>query len=69
MTLKKRLLKLLRRLPGQSGKPDFARLGMSLEGGQRIMAAKSVWMVLWLRSRRDGDRLRGYYRRMHFAQA
>jgi hypothetical protein len=42
------------------------KLGMSYESAKRVMDRKSIWMVLWLRARRDGDTLRAYYRQMHF---
>jgi hypothetical protein len=43
--------------------------GMTYEDAQRIAARKSVWMVLWLRARRDGDVLRRYYAVQHFGDA
>jgi hypothetical protein len=47
---------------------NLARRGMTWEDSRVIARRKSVWMVLWLRARRDGDTLRDYYRRMHFAE-
>jgi len=46
---------------------DLDKLGMSYESARKVTARKSIWMVLWLRARRDGDPLRGFYRRQHFA--
>jgi hypothetical protein len=63
----KDMLRKIRRLM-RLGQPNFATLGLGYEDSQRIMAAKSSWMVMWLRARRDGDQLRGYYRRKHFEQ-
>jgi hypothetical protein len=43
----------------------MATLGASYEDANRIAKRKSVWLVLWLRARRDGDTLRAFYRRKH----
>ncbi len=43
-------------------------LGASYDDAARIRARKSIWMVLWLRERRDGDTLTAFYRRKHFAE-
>lgn len=45
---------------------NLATLGASYESAARVRDRKSIWMVLWLRARRDGDTLRGFYRRQHF---
>lgn len=41
-------------------------LGMSYESAKDVCHRKSIWMVLWLRARRDGDSLRAFYRKKHF---
>jgi hypothetical protein len=46
----------------------LATLGSTWHDARRISGRKSIWMVLWLRARRDGDTLRGYYRRQHFRE-
>lgn len=46
----------------------LASLGLTWESARSISSRKSLWMVLWLRARRDGDTLRGFYRRRHFAE-
>lgn len=42
-------------------------LGASYESAQLVAKRKSIWLVLWLRARRDGDSLRGWYRKQHVA--
>jgi hypothetical protein len=43
-------------------------LGRSYESAKMVAKRKSVWMVLWLRARREPDTLRGFYRRKHFQE-
>ncbi len=38
-------------------------LGETYESANEIAARKSVWMVMYLRARRTGDKHKGYYRR------
>jgi hypothetical protein len=46
----------------------LATLGLTWESARSISSRKSLWMVLWLRARREGDCLRGYYRSQHFRE-
>lgn len=46
----------------------LATLGGTYESAIRVRDRKSIWLVLWLRARRDGDTLRGFYRRKHFEE-
>ena len=48
-------------------KLHLSTLASTHESARRVAARKSVWMVLWLRARRDGDCLRAFYRRQHLA--
>jgi hypothetical protein len=49
------------------GMPDWKTLAMSYESALNVKARKSSWMALYLRARRDGDSLIGFYRRNHLA--
>lgn len=42
-------------------------MGATYDDCLRITARRSVWMVLYLRARRTGDRLKGFYRRQALA--
>lgn len=43
-------------------------LAATYEQGLKIAARKSAWMVFYLRARRSGDILKGFYRRQALAQ-
>lgn len=47
---------------------NLATLGGTYDSAQSVAARKSIWMVLWLRARRDGDTLRRFYLTQHFAE-
>ena len=49
------------------GRPNWKTLAMSYESALNVKARKSSWMALYLRARRDGDSLIGFYRRNHLA--
>lgn len=51
------------------GRLRLDTLAASYESAERVRDRKSIWMVLWLRARRDGDCLRAFYRRQHFARS
>lgn len=38
----------------------------SFEDAERVARRTSIWVVQYLRARRTGDALIGFYRRMHF---
>lgn len=42
-------------------------LGATYEQGLKIAARKSAWTVFYLRARRSGDILKGFYRRQALA--
>lgn len=63
------LMELAARLFRRRRSPNWATLGMSYEDAFRIMGRKSLWMVEYLRGRRSGDHLTGFYRRQHLAEA
>jgi hypothetical protein len=44
-------------------------MGVTYESATRIAARKSVWMVLYLRARRTGDKLKAFYRRKALEEA
>lgn len=44
-------------------------MGATYEDAARIAARKSAWMVLYLRARRTGDKLKGFYRRKALEEA
>lgn len=44
-------------------KLHLATLAATYESAQQVRDRKGIWMVLWLRARRDGDTLRAFYRR------
>jgi len=54
---------LLRRYKGMIY-PDFYT---AFEGAEAIANRKSIWMVEYLRARRSGDRLIGFYRKSHLS--
>lgn len=41
-------------------------MAMTYRDAQRVCARKGIWMVEYLRARRSGDRLIGFFRRQHF---
>ena len=45
--------------PGMAGSYDAAA---------KVYARKSIWVVHYLRARRSGDKLIGFYRRKHFEE-
>jgi len=46
--------------------PNFKKLGMEYEDSVRITEAKSPWMVMYLRARREKDPLISFFRKSHF---
>ena len=45
--------------------PNWTTLAASYESAQRVYARKGIWMVEYLRARRTGDSLLGWFRRNH----
>jgi hypothetical protein len=43
-------------------------LALTYDDARRVADRKSIWMVGYLRARRSGDRLKGFYRRKYFEE-
>lgn len=58
----------IRRWLGIRRGPDWTSAGATYNDAFRIMGRKSLWMVEYLRARRSGDTLRGFYRTQFLRQ-
>jgi hypothetical protein len=48
-------------------RPNWKTLAGSYESALRVKRCKNIWMVEYLRARRSGDNLRGFFRRRFLA--
>lgn len=48
--------------------PNWKALALTFESAFRVMDRKGLWMVEYLRGRRSGDKLTGFYRRRFIAE-